>query len=315
MLEHIQEILHVTDRILKYNPSRNRPRNMSNKEYKILQQLQDMRSMVIKKADKVSNVVILNREDYIQEAMRQLKNEQFYEECSENLTSKHHQMVQELVTELLEKEFISDQTYKFLSTGGKRTSVFYLLPKIHKNLENPPGRPIVSSIDCPTERISMMLDIILLPLLLITRSYIKDTPDFLRKLSKEIILEEEIFFTLDVSSLYTNISLEESLEIMEKEFFPKTNCVIPTSYLVKMLELILKCNNFTFNRKHFLQINGTAMGTRVAPTYANLFMAHFEETYVYSYQNNSKPKICFRFIDDIWGIFTGNCNEFEFFIE
>ena len=96
--------------------------------------------------------------------------------------------------------FISEQTYRFLSTGGKRTSVFYILPKIHKNLENPPHRPIVSSIDCPTERISMMLDIILQPLLLTTKSYIKDTPDFLRKLSNEIILEEENFFTLDVST-------------------------------------------------------------------------------------------------------------------
>ena len=108
MLEHIQEILN--DRILKYNPSRNRPRNMSNKEYKILQQLQEMRSVVIKKADKGSNVVILNRENYIQEAMRQLKNKQFYKECSENLTLKHHKMIQELITELLEKEFISEQT-------------------------------------------------------------------------------------------------------------------------------------------------------------------------------------------------------------
>ena len=287
---------------------------MSNKEYTILQQLQEIKSIVIKKADKGSNVVILNREDYIQEAMRQLKNKQFYQECSENLTNKHHQMVQELVTELLEKEFISDQTYNFLSTGGKRTSVFYLLPKIHKNLENPSGRPIVSSIDCSTERISMMLDLILQPLLLTTKSYIKDTPDFLRKLSKEIILQEENFFTLDVSSLYTNIPLEESLEIMEKEFFPKTNCVIPTTYLVRMLELILKCNNFTFNRKHFLQVNGTAMGTRVAPTYANLFMAHFEETYVYSYRNNSKPRIWFRFIDDIWGVFSGNRIDFQTFV-
>ena len=161
----------------------------------------------------------------------------------------------------------------------------------------------------------MMLDIILQPLLLTTKSYIKDTPDLLRKLSKETILAEENFFTLDVSSLYTNIPLEESLEIMEKEFFPKTNCCIPTEYLVKMLELILKCNNFTFNRKHFLPINGTAMGTRVAPTYSNLFMAHFEESYVYTYNYNSKPRIWFRFIDDIWGIFSGNSTEFQSFVE
>ena len=98
---------------------------------------------------------------------------------------KHHQMAQELITELLEKELILNKHITFLSSGGKRTSVFYLLPKIHKNLVNPPDRPIVSSIDCPTERISMMLDIILQPLLLTTKSYVKDTPYFLRKLSKK----------------------------------------------------------------------------------------------------------------------------------
>ena len=159
-----------------------------------------------------------------------------------------------------------------------------------------------------------MLDIILQPLLLTTRSYIKQTPDFLTKISKEIILPEENFFTLDVNSLYTNIPLTESLRIMGEEFFPKTDCRIPTEYLVRMLELILKCNNFTFNRKHFLQVNSTAMGTRVAPTYANLFMAHFEEKYVYTYKGNSKPRIWFRFIDDIWGVFAGNSNQFQDFV-
>ena len=98
---------------------------------------------------------------------------------------------------------------------------------------------------------------------------------------------------------------------MEEEFFPRTNCCIPTSYLRKMLELILKCNNFKFNRKHFLQVNGTAIGTRVAPTYANLFMAHFEEKYINTH--NSRPRIWFRFIDDIWGIFTGDESSFKKF--
>ena len=157
----------------------------------------------------------------------------------------------------------------------------------------------------------MMLDLILQPLLLDTKSYIKDTPDFLRKLEELEILPEENFFTLDVTSLYTNIPLEESLDIMEEEFFPKTKCGIPVVYLRKMLELILRCNNFKFNRKHFLQINGTAMGTRVAPTYANLFMAHFEEKHIYVC--NSRPRIWFRFIDDIWGIFNGDEISFKKF--
>ena len=41
---------------------------------------------------------------------------------------------------------------------------------------------------------------------------------------------------------------------------------------------------FEFNDEFFLQIGGTAMGTAVAPNYANLFMDRFEtnalDTYI-----------------------------------
>ena len=35
--------------------------------------------------------------------------------------------------------------------------------------------------------------------------------------------------------------------------------------------------NFSFNNEHYLQKHGTAMGTRMAPSYANLFMGKFEQ--------------------------------------
>ena len=194
MLEHIQEIL--TDRILNHNPYRNRPRNITNAEYKIIENLKENNSIVIKKADKGSNIVILDRNYYIKEATRQLSDKKFYKECTKDLTLEHQSTIQELILQMFDKKIISEQTYKFLSEGGKRTSIFYLLPKIHKNLVEPPGRPIVSSIDSPTERISMMLDIILQPLLTGTKSYIKDTPDFLRKVDRITILPTENFFYL-----------------------------------------------------------------------------------------------------------------------
>ena len=96
----------------------------------------------------------------------------------------------------------------------------------------------------------------------------------------------------------------------------KSQChgdVFNIQYPRKVLEILLKCNNFKFARKHFLQINGTAIGTRVAPTYANLFMANYEETHIYTH--NSKPRIWFRFIDDMWGIFKGKKSTFDSFLK
>jgi hypothetical protein len=43
----------------------------------------------------------------------------------------------------------------------------------------------------------------------------------------------------------------------------------------KFIKLFI--NNFTFDGNHYLQINGTAMGTKMAPSYANIFMGDLEE--------------------------------------
>ena len=117
MLEHIQEILN--DRILTHNPSKGRPRNLTNKEYHLLEELQKNNSIVIKKADKGSNIVIMDREFYVKEAMRQLTDKKFYKKCEKDLTMEHYSLVQELILEMFNKKIISEQTYKFLSTGGK----------------------------------------------------------------------------------------------------------------------------------------------------------------------------------------------------
>ena len=49
--------------------------------------------------------------------------------------------------------------------------------------------------------------------------------------------------------------------------------------ILKFINLVLTCNNLTFQGNHFVQQTGTAMGTKMAPMYANLFnnMGHLEE--------------------------------------
>lgn len=48
--------------------------------------------------------------------------------------------------------------------------------------------------------------------------------------------------------------------------------------IVDLTELVLKNNNFEFNRKHYLQILGTAIGMKMAPAYANLLMVDWNDS-------------------------------------
>ena len=89
---------------------------------------------------------------------------------------------------------------------------FYTLPKIHKRLDNPPGRPIVSLNRCPTERISVYVDLHLKALVSSLPLYIRDTNDLLSQLQALPPLPPDaLLFTMDVTALYTNIPTKPAL--------------------------------------------------------------------------------------------------------
>ena len=296
----------VTEEILSHSPSHERSHNLSNKECTSLMHIADNENIVCKKADKGSNTVILSKEKYLQGGFRQLNDQHFYQEQKQDLTKKHKREIDFILTDMLNENEIAQSTFQYLVSGGKRTSIFYMLPKIHKAYVNniPPGRPIVSSVGSPTEKISQLLDVILQPIVRKTRSFIEDTPDFIRKIREiDDVNTSDWLMTLDVVGLYTNIPHTNGIAAIIKILSVKRpNDSAPSNTsLIRLLNCVLKMNNFRFNTKHYLQTNGTAMGTRVAPTYANLFMSKLERDHIYKHPKC--PKYWYRFIDDIWCLF------------
>ena len=75
-------------------------------------------------------------------------------------------------------------------------------------------RPIVASPNCPTRRLSILVDILLKPLLIYIKGYIKDNLDFFAKCSREN-KRDTILTTFDVVGLYSNIPHEYGLEAIE----------------------------------------------------------------------------------------------------
>ena len=80
-------------------------------------------------------------------------------------------------------------------------------------------------------------------------------------------------WSLDVSSLHTNISHSNGLSALKNKL-PKNQT---TAIILQLTKFILKHNHFKFQDEHYLQIKGTATSTSMASQYANIFMAHLEE--------------------------------------
>ena len=140
----------------------------------------------------------MDKEFYQRQVEKQLFNYEYYQELDNNpqkeIMKKYRAFLKNHQTELTKKE------YDYLTNFEPKTSIFYRLPKIHKNKEineacatstsnyiklNPPNnlafRHIIAGSTCETHRLSNFIDILLQPYTKYIKSYIKDTKAFYKK--------------------------------------------------------------------------------------------------------------------------------------
>ena len=107
----------------------------------------------------------------------------------------------------------------------------------------------------------------------------KIQPVFLGKLTKLTFFQT----THITHTQYNNIPNAEGIKSVETSLGKYSKRTASTKVITTFLALILTLNNFIFNFKNYLQIKGCAMGTICAPSYANIFMDHFERKFIYPF--------------------------------
>ena len=194
--------------------------------------------------------------------------------------------------------------YNYLSTlkissSLPRTSCIYFKPKVHK--PNSPDRLIVSECSCPTKLTSSYLDKVMTPIVKSLPSYIKDSNhafEIIRNFS--FSSENKIIFTMNITSLYTVIPNNEGLQALKYSFDQRPIKKPSSETFRRLAELVLTLNCFSFGDNYYKQINGVAMGTKMGPSYANLFVGFIENKFFSNY-HGPKPDLYKRYIDDCVG--------------
>ena len=267
----------LEERLLDIEIPSKRYNNLTKDERDALYSLKDDPSIIIKGADKGSVVVVWDREDYLKEAYKQLYDREVYEEVPNDLNVLINTIMKALEKIRLRGDLSSDTLNYFLVKDPKFAR-FYLLPKIHKRLNDVPGRPVISNCGFYTENVSSFLDHHLQPFAQRVKSYIKDTNHFLNEIKKiGKLLEGAILCTMHVVGLYPNIPHGEGLASLYRFLETRANKQISSDTLAELAEIVLKNNIFEFDEKTFKQKRGTAIGTKFAAPYAFLYMADLEE--------------------------------------
>ena len=111
---------------------------------------------------------------------------------------------------------------------------------------------------------------------------IKNTKDFSVQLKKEKIPKDHQVVSLDVKSLFTNVPLEKTIHIILRRIYhdKEININITKKDMRDLLLLCTKNVHFTFEGKIYIQIDGVAMGSSLAPVLADIFMVELERIVV-----------------------------------
>ena len=106
--------------------------------------------------------------------------------------------------------------------------------------------------------------------------------------------------SFDVTSLFTNVPIKETIEIETNWVYENNNNYkgMTKKDFKQCLEICTMDNHFLFNGRHFVQHEGFAMGNPLSATMANLFLSFYERKWLNDCPRIFKPIVYKRYVDD-----------------
>ena len=267
--------------------------------------LSSNKDIILQKADKGNSVVLVNKADYNKRTKELLSDLSKFTEITVergkeiNLLLQHKGKLIKFLKRV--KDSVTTDLYKHLYPQGSQPGIMYGLSKIHKPLVNdfPMLRPILSAIKTGTYKWAKFFVPLLKPFT--SNNYtVKDSFGFAKDNTQQ---SSKLFMaSLDVDSLFTNVPLDEAIEICVNKLFKSCQTVsgLNKQHVLEMFSLTTKENIILFDQKYYSQIDGVAMGSPLGPTLTNIFLCYHETTWLKNCPISFRPVYYKRYVDDIF---------------
>jgi uncharacterized protein YbcV (DUF1398 family) len=281
--------------------------NLNPLQKTVLKQLRENKNIIIKPTDKNLGPAVMDKNTYIKQVLQEHLLTENYQQLSltetKNMLDNTKNSLRQLIKDNLNALSTPEATFFKRSLNCHyRTPIFYGLPKVHKT---PVAlRPVVSSVNSFLSVFSTWLDYRMKELLPLIRSHVKNSIEVITDIKALTIPENALLFSADAQSMYTNIDTNTGLQAFT-DFFEdnkeKISSEFPVNLFLKILDIVMKNNIFTFANTTWLQLSGTAMGTPAACAYATISYGQYENSRILP--KYSKNLLYYRrYIDDVFGI-------------
>ena len=272
---------------LRYLDCKSRP-NLSVTERKALLSLKERKDILIKPADKNLGPVCMDTTWYHGQCLTHLDNPKTYSRVTHLDTERIVSDLQLGLSNLLgshpfdgnpnQTSWNKEELKYILFHTPSRVSIplFYGLPKVHKNPIS--LRPITAAHSWVTTGLSKYLAKKLNSILPLLSTVLSDSFHLLNEIENLTLVNDNCYFaTSDVNSLYPSIPIEEGINAV-KDTLASANCYPPAEqdFIVRALHFTLTSMFVSFGDNIYHQVSGTAMGTNVAPPYAQIYLYQWE---------------------------------------
>ena len=274
--------------------------------HRTLRKLAKDKEICICSYDKGTGVVVMDRNDYYHKLDAIISDSsKFVEIPIDDDNPKSHPIIKKQNSvKYYINMYIPEEHQHDIVPSGSQPGKLYGLCKVHK--KDYPMRPIVSMVNTPEYELAKYLDNFIKPC--IPKKYmLNSTQDFLEKINAFSLKGNEVMVSYDVISLFTNVPLLETINIVLDYVYAPDSPVTPPFDKGTFRKMLVLCSQsyFMYNDVLYQQINGVSMGGPLAPTLANACLAHLENKLLNSTESNCAyfPKLFLRYVDDCFALF------------
>lgn len=252
-------------------------------------------NIIVTQADKANCTIIMDKDVYINKIENLLKNTDTYVHLQSSSTPAYVIMNHKILDRLVKVKWIDQSTANRNKTQEKRTANMYALIKTHKQGE--PPRPIVNTrgsmgylaANTLVERLNIAKE---------NGKYnVLNSKEAVDLINNTTICPDEHFYSFDVISMFTNITVERAITAVKKRQRALNFSNEEMTLAIDIIKFVCSCSTeITFNNQTHKQIKGLRMGSSLSPVLADFVMEDLLDTALI---HINKPVIFMKYVDDI----------------
>ena len=197
---------------------------------------------------------------------------------------------------------ITDEEYENLRPRNAKIARAHGTAKIHKDFHTlPPFRSIIDTTGTTHYSVGKFITE-MLNHLTINQHSLKDSFDAAERIKSvsHLLSEGYVFVSLDVVSLFTNVPLKKTIEVVLKRVYEQkqVDTKLKKRTLKKLIMDTCTLTAFSFNGKMYEQVDGVSMGASLGPVLANIIMTELERVIVDELIEKGIIRFYARYVDD-----------------